>query len=59
MIYLGVQVLGTFPSGNKHNLKESFFKFKNVEGAKFRLKSLSHATYTWNFYKINPNDQSE
>ena len=59
VVYSGVQVIGSFYSGTKHNSKETLYKFKYPEPAKFRLKDLSHATYIWNFYSFNPVQSSE
>lgn len=55
----GAQVVGYFHSGNMHNPKETLYRFKNPEGKRFRLKNLSHATYTWNIYQMNPASSTE
>ena len=54
-----MQVLGHYPSGNKHHPKETLYRFKLPESVRFRLKNLSHATYTWNFYTVDPADSTE
>jgi len=54
-----MQVLGQFHSGNKHNLKDTLYRFRMPEPAVFRVKNYSHATYTWNFYRISSDDATE
>ena len=58
-MHTGVQVVGSFNSGNKHHSKETLYKFKYQEPGIFRLKNLSHATYTWNFYSVNSSEPLE
>ena len=57
--HLGAQVLGGFESGDRHNSKDSFYKFKLPEPSVFRVRNMNHATYTWNFYRVNPQDKAE
>lgn len=54
-----MQVFGNYPSGNKNNLKDTLYRFKLVQGSRFRLKNVYHSTYTWSLYSVGHEDGVE
>jgi hypothetical protein len=51
--------LGGYHSGSKHSSKDTLYRFAMPEASTFRIKNINHATYSWNFYSVDPNNSTE